>query len=131
MEEVNRMASATKTTKARGGGEGGKLLKGSDIPKSKQNVVVFVNSVREAPEEWGSPLVMDIEEVYECTALALNKTNVKHLVTMIGDDYDEWAGYEVTFTKVRVTNPQTGQSVTGLEVESVKKSKRKPKSDAA
>lgn len=123
------MASATKTAKARGG-EGGKLLKGSDVPKSKQNVTVFVNSVREAPVEWGSPLVMDIDEIYECTALALNKTNIKHLVEKIGDDYDEWGGHEVTFVKTRVTNPNTGEAVTGLEVESVKKSKRKPRSDA-
>lgn len=120
------MASATKTTRARGGG-GPALLKGSDIPKSAQRVTVFVNQVREAPEQWGSPLVADIDEVHGAKAIALNKTNVKHLVRLIGDDYDDWAGFEVTFEKVRVNNPTTGEMTTGLEVAGVKKSKRKPK----
>lgn len=121
------MASATKTARGRGENKFAALLKGSDIPNSKQSITVFVNSVREAPEQWASPLVMDIEEQYNCGAIALNKTNVKALVEKIGDDYEEWAGYEVTFMKTRVTNPSTGMPAVGLEVESVKKTKRKPK----
>jgi hypothetical protein len=120
------MASATKTAKARGGGEGGELLKGTHLPKNKNEVVVFVNNVREAPEEWGSPLVLDIDEVYGCTALALNKTNVKRIVEMIDDDYEKWPGYDITFTRVSVNNPSTKQSTMGLEATAAKKSKRKP-----
>jgi hypothetical protein len=124
--EIKIMASATKTAKARGG-DGAALLKGSNLPKSKKSVTVFVNAVREAPDEWKSPLVMDIDPVYECGTIALNKTNVKLLVQMIGDDYEAWAGYEVTFAKVLVNNPQTHRMTAGLLVESVNKTKRKPK----
>jgi hypothetical protein len=120
------MVSATKAAASRGGAER-PLLKGSDLKKSEATVTVFVHAVREAPDEWRSSLVMDIEETHGCTAVALNKTNVKRLVSLIGDDYEEWAGYEVTFAKVRVTNPTTRQPAVGLEVETVKKSKRKPK----
>ena len=124
------MASATKAAASRGGAER-PLLKGSDLKKSEQTVTVFVHAVREAPEEWRSSLVMDIEETHGCTAIALNKTNVKRLALLIGDDYETWAGYEVTFTKVRVNNPTTHMPAIGLEVDTVKKSKRKPKPAAA
>jgi hypothetical protein len=70
---------------------------------------------------------MDIDETFGCTAIALNKTNIKALVRLIGDDYDEWPGHEVTFTRTRVTNPTTHQPAVGLEVADVKKTKRKPK----
>jgi len=120
------MASASKTAKARGGAER-PLLKGSDLKKTERTITVFVHLVRESPEEWSSPLVMDIDETHGCTAMALNKSNIKRLVSLIGDDYEEWAGYDMTFEKVRVNNPQTRQMADGLVVDSVKKSKRKPK----
>ena len=118
------MPSATETVEKRGG-ESGKLLKGSDLGKSENSITVFINRVREAPAGWGSPLVCDIAEAHGCTALALNKTNIKRLSDLIDDDYDMWAGYEVTFARVRVTNPRTNGAAYGLEVDTVKKSKRK------
>jgi len=120
------MASVKKILDERGGPGGGKLLKGSDLGRSENSITVFVNRARVAPAGWGSPMVLDIVEVHGCTALALNKTNSKRLAEMIGDDPDEWAGHEVTFSRVRVTNPQTNGPAYGLEVDSVKKSKRKP-----
>ncbi len=107
-------------------GQVGNLLKGSDLGKNENTVTVFVNRAREAPAGWGSPMVLDIAEVHGCTALALNKTNVKRLSEIIGDDYGEWAGYDITFTRVRVMNPSTNGQAWGLEVEGAKKSKRKP-----
>ena len=120
------MPSATKTATARGG-DGAPLLKASELPKSKNEVTVFVHAVREAPEEWKSPLILDIDETYGAAALALNKTQVKALVTLIDDDYEKWAGYEVTLSKIRVTNPTTHQPTWGFEITAAKKSKRKPK----
>ena len=118
------MASASKAASSRGG-EGGKLLKGSDLTNKESSTTVFVIAVREAPEEWQSPLVMDIEENHGCTAIALNKTNIRKLSELIDDNYDLWPGYEITFAKVRTHNPKTGAPVNGLEVESAKKSKKK------
>lgn len=117
------MASATKTTKARGGGE---LLKGSSLPKSVNSITIFIHSVHEAPEEWKAALIADIDEVHGCVAFALNKTNVKAMVAAMGDDYEAWGGWEVTLEKVRVDNPSTGLTVDGLGFSSAKKSKRKP-----
>lgn len=121
------MASATKVAKSRGGSEGGELLKGSHLPKNKNEVVIFINSVREAPEEWSGPFVFDIDEVYGCTAFAPNKTTIKELVRLIGDETDDWPGHEVTLSRVRVNNPTTKQPAWGLTATSVKKTKRKPK----
>jgi hypothetical protein len=119
------MASAMKTA-AKRGGDGSKLLKGSDLGKSENSITVFVNRARESPAGWGSPMVLDIAEVHGCTALALNKTNTKRISELIDDDYETWAGYEITFSRVRVTNPQTNGPAYGLEADSARKSKRKP-----
>jgi len=119
------MASAMKTA-AKRGGESGKLLKGSDLGKSENSITVFVNQAREAPAGWGSPMVLDIAEIHGCTALALNKTNIKRIAELIDDDYENWAGHEITFSRVRVMNPQTNNPAYGLEADSARKSKRKP-----
>ena len=121
------MASATKTTKARGGGEGGELLKGSSLPRSVKKVTMFINAVREAPEEWKTALIADIEECHGCTAFALNKTTTRAMVDAMGDDYETWGGWEVTLEKVRVNNPSTGKMQDGLAFSSAKKTKRKPR----
>lgn len=114
------------------GGDGGVLLKGSALKKNEKEVTVFVHGVREAPATWDSALVLDFEETHGCSAMALNKTNIGHLIEMISDDYDDWAGHEVTFEKVRVPNPAlNGKMVDGLTVSSVKRSKKKIPSDAA
>jgi hypothetical protein len=124
------MPSASGAASSRGG-DSGTLLKGSALKKTEQSVTVFVHAVREAPAQWDSALVMDFEETHGATAMALNKTNIGKLVELIGDDFDDWAGYEVTFEKVRVPNPaQGGRLVDGLVVSSAKKSKRKVPSDA-
>ena len=124
------MPSASAAASGRGG-DSGTLLKGSALKKTEQSVTVFVHAVREAPASWDSALVMDFEETHGAAAIALNKTNIGKLTELIGDDYDEWAGYEVTFEKIRVPNPaQGGKMVDGLQVSSVKKSKKKIPSDA-
>lgn len=121
------MASASKARASRS--EGGRLLKGSDVPKSKTAVTVAILGVREAPEEWTSPLIADIEETYECESVALNKTNVDKAIELMGDDYDEWNKYDATFKVVPQRNPKGG-IVRGLLLDSVKRAaKRKARRD--
>ena len=120
------MASATKTASKRGG-DGATLLKGSMLPKSVNKITVFVHGAREAPEEWKSPFVLDIDEIHGAAAMALNKTNVKRMVALCGDDFEKWGGYDLTLIKVRTNNPTTGAAAWGLEIDGAKKSKRKPK----
>jgi len=120
------MASATKAANSKGG-DAGSLLKGSDLKASELSVTVFVIAAREAPVNFNAPMILDIEENHGCKAFALNKTNTKKMVELVDDDYAEWAGYEVTLSKVRVQNPATGEPTWGLEIETVRKSKRKAK----
>lgn len=118
------MPSASKAAATRSGGSA-PLLKGSDLTNREASITVFVIGAREAPDEWQSSLILDIEETHGKGAIALNKTNVGHLSEMIDDDYSRWPGYEVTFAKTKTRNPKTGLIGAGLEVESAKKSKRK------
>lgn len=118
------MSSATKAAASRG--NNAKLLKGEDLKKSELQVTIFFKGVRSAPDGWDSALIADIEESHGCMAFALNKTNIGKLVDLIGDDYEEWAGYEVTLEKIKVANPAKGGIlVDGLSVTAAKKSKRK------
>jgi hypothetical protein len=122
------MPSASGAAHARGG-TGEPLLKGTDLGKNA--VTVLCCEVRESPEGWGSALIMDFDPaIAGRTSVALNKTNIKALVEMIDDDYETWAGYDLTFERVRVNNPQTKQPTWGISITEAKKSKRKiPKRD--
>lgn len=119
------MPSATQTATARGGGAGDNLLKGSDLPAGTTKITIVCIDVREAPEEFSSPLIMEIEPVYDKTNWALNKTNIKALVTLIDDDYEKWAGHEIELTKHVGRNPQTKQEAWSLSVTKATKLRRK------
>lgn len=119
------MGSARRAMKGRGS-EGGELLKGSNLPAKVNSITVFVHRVREAPDEWKSGFLADIDEVHGCTAFALNKTNVNYLIDECGDDFDKWGGYHWTLEKTSVTNPQTHAAAVGLAITKIVKSKRKP-----
>lgn len=93
----------------------GKMLKGSDLGRAS-SVDVKIVRVRVTPSDWGSPFVLDIEEVHGCENMALNKTNSNKLSELIDDETDNWAGYTVTFNKEETTNPKTNLSVFGLVV---------------
>lgn len=120
------MPSASKARKDRASGENGELLKGSSLGKAKE-CVIYITGVREAPDEFRSPLIVEIEEQFGCTSWAPNATAIKALEEQIDDNYDKWIGYEVTLGTYPTTNPQTKQKALGLMVDSCKKSKRKPR----
>lgn len=124
------MPSATETAKRRGGGSGANLLHGSDLPEKQRSIEVRISGAREAPANFNSCLILDIEEVLDGRgAFPLNQTNTKTLSDMLGDNYDEWGGSLVTLTKVAQRNPQTGEQTWGLAVTDAKpyrSSKKKP-----
>lgn len=118
------MPSATDTSTKRGG-SGDNLLKGSDLPQKTAKIKVVCVDVRESPEEFSSPLIMEIEEVYGKSNWALNKTNIKALVSLIDDDYEKWSGHEIELTKFITRNPTSKQQAWGLSVTGATKLRRK------
>jgi len=110
------------------------LLHGSDLPAKQSTITVEVVQLRIPPDGFNSPLIMDIEPIkighttYE--AIALNKTNTKILMKILGDvDIDSVQG-TAEFSKVLVTNPQTKDPTYGLVLTSFKKSKRKKRTES-
>jgi len=68
-------------------GQGGALLKGSDVPSGTKSITIEVAGVRESPPEFGAPLILDFKkQLYGKSALAINKTNAKGLARQFGDD---------------------------------------------
>jgi len=97
------------------------LLRASDLPAGTTQISVVFDHV-EHLENLASPLIAHLtEEVIPGRgAIPLNKTNIRALVELLGDDYEQWAGANVTFTKVPVNNPQTKAATWGLRVMSAK-----------
>jgi hypothetical protein len=110
------MASATKAAESRSGGDGGVLLKGSHLKVKEASIDVVCTGVREGPKNFNSALILDIEETHGCVGFAMNKTNIRRMVELIDDDYDNWVGCTIQLDKVRTTNPQTRQPAWGLEI---------------
>jgi hypothetical protein len=121
------MESASKRI---GGGPGGKkdnLLKGSDLPLKTQKISVVCTGIREAPKNFGSPYIMDIETVYEKSEWAINKSNTGALITLIDDDPEKWIGWEIEVAKFLTNNPSTKTQAWGLMIVGAQKLKRKVK----
>jgi hypothetical protein len=107
------------------GVEGPPLLHGTDIPKGKNSVTIIVKELREAPDNFGSIAIIDLEKpVHGCEAWAVNKTNVKALLEKFGLDEDaEFStlaklikGKKITLAVVAVNNPQTRKMTRSLFV---------------
>ena len=99
---------------------GAPLLKGSDIPKGTTSIKVKVKAVREAPKNFSSPIIMDIEPLYEKSALALNKTSCQALADRYGDDLEGLVGKTIKLWIGMQNNPKTGKlgrSLTAVEPE--------------
>jgi len=97
-------------------GEGGTLLKGSSLPAKVNEVSVKVLAVREAPEGFSSPIILDIEEVYQCQGIPLNLTNMKRLAEIVGDDLEAAQGRTFQFQRITTNNPKTKQKAFGLKL---------------
>jgi hypothetical protein len=101
---------------AKGGGAGN-LLKGSDIPSRIKQVTITVEAIREAPDGFTAPALIDLKtEVYGASAWAVNKTNMKAIIKHFGDDEKKLRGKKIKLDVISVRNPQSGDVVPSLAV---------------
>lgn len=93
------------------------LLKGSDLPNGTKSVTIVVAAVRESPESFNAPVIIDLQKpVFGKSAWAVNKTNLKLLIKKFGDDEKGLVGQKVKLEIASVPNPQTGEFVPSLAV---------------
>jgi hypothetical protein len=101
---------------AKGGGAGN-LLKGSDVPARVKSITITVAEIREAPDGFTAPALIDFKtEVYGATAWAVNKTNMKAIIKLFGDDEKKLKGKKIKLDVISVRNPQSGDVVPSLAV---------------
>jgi hypothetical protein len=98
-------------------GTGHSLLTGSDIPDGTKSITIEIASTREAPDTFSAPLIIELKKpIFGKTECAVNKTNLKALAKLLGDDEKEWIGKKVKLDIISVRNPQTGEIVPSLAV---------------
>ncbi|HZR63959.1 MAG TPA: hypothetical protein VFA85_02370 [Terriglobales bacterium] len=102
---------------SRNTGQSGALLKGSDVPHGVKSITIEVAGVREPPEGFSAVLILELKKpIYGKSAWAVNKTNVKALVQLFGDDEHKLVGKKIKLEVISVRNPQTGEIVPSLAV---------------
>jgi hypothetical protein len=93
-------------------------LKGSDVPQEystfKVRVVAFVRI-----QGSRSPLVAQIDPAFGKQYLPLNKTNIKQLSALVGNNLQVACGKVLSLTCYPVNNPSSGQMSRGLYVTGV------------
>ena len=98
-------------------GQTGALLNGSDIPAGTKTVTITVAGIRESPEGFTAPAIVDLKSpIYGKSAWAVNKTNMKMLIKLFGDDEKSLVGKKVKLEVISVRNPQSGEIVPSLAV---------------
>lgn len=98
-------------------GQTGALLNGSDIPVGTKSITVEVAAVRESPEGFSAPAILDLKKpIYGKSAWAVNRTNLKTLIKIFGEDDEKLVGKKVKLEVISVRNPQTGEIVPSLAV---------------
>lgn len=112
------MPSASAALANRGGGEGaGQLLNGSAVPSKVNSFRVKIAKVRSAPAGFNAPFIVDFDkEMHGAMAWAVNKTNTKILIELLGDNTDKWEGKTIVLNMVNVQNPSTGKMVRSMQV---------------
>lgn len=97
--------------------EGKMLLK----PKSKKNPTgatdgekVTVTEVEKISMAKTESWVLTFKEHEE--GLAMNKTNLKMMVDLFGDDTDDWIGQKLKLIVILANNPQTGKETPTIRV---------------
>src|SRR5215469_7850088 len=94
----------------RSNGQAGSLLNGSDIPAGTKTIMIEVAAVRESPEGFSAPVIFDLKKpIYGKSAWAVNKTNLKTLIKLFGDDEQKLVGKKIKLEVISVRNPQTGE----------------------
>ena len=98
-------------------GQGEALLHGSDVPVGKKWIIITVGAIREAPDGFTAVAIIDFPEpIYGNLAWAVNKTNMKKIITLFGDDEKSLVGRKIRLDVVSVRNPKTGEMVRSLVV---------------
>ncbi len=98
-------------------GQAGALLTGSDIPVGTKFIIIEVAGMREAPEGFSAPAIIDLKRaVYGKSAWAVNKTTLKRLIKLFGEDEQKLVGKKIRLEVISVRNPQTGEIVPSLAV---------------
>jgi hypothetical protein len=98
-------------------GQAGALLKGSDVPTETKTLTAEIAEVRESPEEFNAPIIIVFKKpVCGKSAWAVNKTNLKALIKIYGDDAKQLVGKKIKLEIISVRNPQTGEIVRSLAV---------------
>ena len=111
------MTTLTAMLESRRSGQAGALLKGSDIPAGTKTITIVVEEVRESPEEFNAPVIIVFKKpINGKTAWAVNKTNLKAVIKLLGDDPTKLVGKKIKLELISVRNPQTGEIVPSLAV---------------
>jgi hypothetical protein len=101
----------------RSNGQAGSLLKGSDLPAGTKTITIEIAAVRESPEGFSAPAILDLKKlIHGKSAWAVNKTNLKMLIKLFGEDEEALLGNRVKLETISVRNPQTGEIVPSLAV---------------
>ena len=102
---------------SRSTGQTGALLNGSDIPAGTKSITIEVAAVRESPDGFSAPAIIDLKKpIHGKDAWAVNKTNLKTLIKLFGDDEQKLVGKKIKLEIISVRNPQTGEIVPSLAV---------------
>jgi hypothetical protein len=102
---------------SRSTGEAGELLTSSDIPAGTKTVTIVVDDVRESPPGFNAPAIIYLKTpVFGKSAWALNRTNMKMLIKLFGEDEAKLVGKKIKLEVIKVRNPQTGELVLSLAV---------------
>lgn len=98
-------------------GQAGALLNGSDVPAGTKSIAIEAAGVRESPEGFSTPAIIDLKKpIYGKSAWAVNKTNLKALIKLFGEDEQKLVGKKIKLEIISVRNPQTGDIVPSLAV---------------
>jgi hypothetical protein len=107
----------TTMLKNRSNGKAGSLLNGSDVPAGTKSITIVVAGIRESPEGFGAPAIIDFKTpIFGKSAWAVNKTNLRALIKLVGEDEQKLIGKKIKLEIISVHNPQTGEIVPGLAV---------------
>jgi hypothetical protein len=100
------------------------LLNGSDVPVGTKSITITVAAIRESPKDFGAPAIVELKKaVYDKSAWAANKTNLKTIINDYGEDETKLVGMKIKLDVVSARNPKTGEMVRSLAV-SPKKQRR-------
>lgn len=102
---------------SRRSGQAGALLKGSDVPVGITIITIVIEEVRQSPDDFNAPVILVLKKpIYGKSAWAVNKTNLKMLIKLFGDNPERLIGKKIKLVVITVQNPQSGEMVRSLAV---------------